>query len=191
MKRFFLIVATVMTFTSCYQDYTGELVHPNMRYTELQQAEVKPGTSQRLDLDGDGTIDFSFYTQLVGDPILARDRLQFYATSKIKTNLLNNDNDESPVLAKGHQIMQHHIGYTWYEISAIVLTEKITTLTPPSFWQGRWSDAHHQFLPVQIEKHGKRFMGWIELSMDKTTEKLILHRAAISLDPERTVLAGY
>lgn len=190
MMRFLYLALAAFVFTSCTKDL-GSIDHPSMRYTDLHNAEVKFGTLQRLDLDGDGTVDFSFQTQLVGDPILVRDRLQFYVSSNIKTNLLNDNNDESPVLAKGAAIMLSHPGYTWYEISAIVLAEKITTMTPPVFWQGRWSAADHQYLPVQIDKAGKLYMGWIELSMDTTTEKLVLHKAAISLVPNQTVRAGF
>jgi hypothetical protein len=190
MTRFLFFAFAALTITSCTKDL-GYIDQPKMRYTDLQGAEIKSGTWQRLDVDGDGTIDFSFQTLLVGDPILERDRLQFYVSSKIKTNLLNDANDESPVLTKGEQIMLNHAGYTWYEISAIVLTEKITTMTPPAFWQGRWSEASHRYLPIQIDKNGKLYMGWIELSMDKAAEKLILHRAAISLDPNQTIRAGF
>lgn len=191
MKRFLSVLITAVTLTSCYGDYEAELNHPRMRYTDLQNVEIKPGSFKRLDLDGDGVVDFSFQTQLVGDPVLVRDRLQFYVTSKIKTNLLNDANDESPVLSRGEQIMLNHPGYIWYEISSIVLTEKISTMNPPPFWQGRWSEASHKYLPVQIDKDGKLYMGWIELSMDKTAEKLILHRAAICLEPGLAVRAGY
>lgn len=190
MMRYLFLVVTALTLTNCTKDL-GNIDHPEMRYTDLQNAEIKYGTLQRLDLDGDGTTDFSFQTQLVGDPILVRDRLQFYVPSKIKTNLLNDANDESPVLSKGEPIMLSHSGYTWYEISAIVLTEKVTTMTPPAFWQGRWTEANHQYLPVQIEKAGKVYMGWIELSMNKAAEKMVLHKAAISLVPSQTVRAGY
>lgn len=191
MKRFLSILTAAVFLASCYGDYEAELNHPPMRHTDLQDIEVRPGSSRSLDLDGDGTKDFFFYTQLVGDPVLKRDRLQYYAGSTIKTNLLSDANDESPVLPQGAQVMLNHQGYTWYEISAIVLTEKITTMTPPSFWQGRWSEASHQYLPVQINKGGKLYMGWIELSMDKTAEKLVLHRAAIAKEPGRTVRTGY
>jgi len=191
MKRFFSLLTTAVIITSCSGEVESELNHPPMRHTNLQNIEVRPGSSRSLDLDGDGTKDFFFYTQLVGDPVLKRDRLQFYAGSTIKTNLLNDANDESPVLPQGAQVMLNHPGYTWYEISAIVLTEKITPLAPPTFWQGRWSNASHQYLPVQINKGGKLYMGWIELSMDKTAEKLVLHRAAISKEPARMVRAGY
>ncbi len=191
MKRLLPILTIAITLSSCYGDYEEVFNQPTMHYTDLQEEEITSGTSKRIDVDGNGTTDFTFYTLLVGDPILQRDRRQFYIGSTIKTNLLNDANDESPVLAKGESVMLNHPGYTWYEISAIVLTEKITPLTQPPFWQGRWSEADHKYLPIQIDKGGKLYMGWIEISMNKTTEKLTLHRSAISLEPNRAVRAGY
>ena len=192
MKHILSLAMLTLSLTSCYRDSTGYLEQQlNMRYTELKDAEMGPGVTKRVDLDGDGTTDFSFNTLLVGDPVLMRDRLQFYVNSKIKTNLLNDNNDESPVFNKGEQIKLTHAGYTWYEISAIVLTEKITPLSSPVFWQGLWKNAHHKYLPVQIEKTGGIYIGWIELSFNQVTQKLILHRAAISTLPNTPVKAGY
>ena len=64
-------------------------------------------------------------------------------------------------------------------------------MNQPPFWQGRWSEADHKYLPIQIDKEGKLFMGWIEISMNKATETLTLHRTAISQVPNRAVLAGH
>jgi hypothetical protein len=127
---------------------------------------------------------------LVGDPILQRDRLQFIAHSKIDDNLLNNDEDQSPVLNRYDLISETHQGYQWYEISAIVLAEKITTMTSV-FWEGLWKNASHKYLPVQIKRNNKLYHGWIELSFDTAAEKLILHRSAISTEAGKDVKAGY
>jgi hypothetical protein len=191
MKYLLPILTTAIILSSCYGDYEEVFNQPAMHYIDLQDKKITFGTSQQLDIDANGTTDFTFYTLLVGDPILQRDRRQFYIGSKVKTNLLNDVNDESPVLIKGEPIMVNHPGYTWYEISAIVLTEKITPVTQPPFWQGRWSEADHKYLPVQLDKGGKLYMGWIELSMNKTTEALTLHRAGISLVPNSVVRAGH
>ena len=43
---------------------------------------------------------------------------------------------------------------------------------------------------VQVEKEGKVFQGWIELSFDQAAQKLVLHRAAISREPGKTIRAG-
>jgi hypothetical protein len=163
--------------------------HPLMAYKNLQNQEVKYGQSRYVDIDSDGTNDFLFNVELIGDPILQRDRIQFYANSGIKRNLLNNDLDESPMLNKGDSISKNHVGYNWWQISSIVLAEKIITYNGDS-WQGLWKNADHKYLPIQVEKTGKLYHGWIELSFNTVEEKLILHNAAISTEEEKGIKAG-
>ena len=163
--------------------------HPQMTYKNLADKEVKYGQLQYVDIDNDGSNDFKFSVLLVGDPILQRDRVQFYVNSGIKRNLLNNQVDESPLLSKGDSVKKIHTGYTWWEISSIVLVEKIIENTG-SHWEGLWKNANHQYLPVQIEKNNKLYHGWIELSFSTAGEKLILHKSAISTEEDKAVQAG-
>lgn len=163
--------------------------HPQMLYTDLKNAEVYYNQPQFVDVDHDGLKDYSISVLLVGDPILQRDRMQFYAHSGIKRNLLNNDIDESPMLNKSDSISKYHPGFKWWEISSIVLAEKITDYNG-SYWQGLWKNADHKYLPIQIEKDRKLYHGWIEISFKTDEQKLILHRSAISMEEDKTVLAG-
>jgi hypothetical protein len=193
MKKLFFPAVMLIVLVSCHktEPVTPQpQPQPHMNYRNLNDAVVKAGQGKLIDLDGDGTTDFSFGTLLLGDPILQRDRLQFYAYSGIGKNLLNNETDESPVLNKNEKIQLNHPGYTWYEISAIVLTEKITPMVGNIFWQGRWTDVSHKYLPVQIEKGGGKYQGWIELSFDKLQDRLILHQAAICKEAGQEILAG-
>ncbi|MGZ5253253.1 MAG: hypothetical protein ACXWV4_02660 [Flavitalea sp.] len=161
----------------------------SVEFFDLENIVAKYQQPVVLDLTKDGRTDFSFGVLLVGDPVLQRDRYQFYVSSRVKTNLLNDANDESPMLNKGDLIALNLEGYTWYEVSAIVLTEKIVT-NQSTTWNGRWTNANHKFLPIQIDKEGKLFNGWIELSFDKTEENIILHKAALSKTPGVSIRAG-
>jgi hypothetical protein len=191
MKLYYFILLTAVMFSCKVQDLPAPGYDPQMRYTDLQNAEMKHSQPYFLDIDGDGSTDFSFSTMLVGDPILQRDRLQFIAHSKIGTNLLNNDNDQSPVLNNGDKISVPYPGYEWFELSAIVLAEKITGMTEPMHWAGLWRNAVHRYLPVQLKKNGKFYNGWVELSFDSLSEKLILHKTAISIEAGKEIKAGY
>jgi hypothetical protein len=171
-------------------DVPAEPQHPLMKYKDLKNAEVKYAHPATIDLDDDNVTDFSFSVLLVGDPVLQRDRLQFYAGSNADRNLLNNANDESPVLNKLDIITNNYPGYTWYQISAIVLAEKITD-NDGSYWAGLWKNAGHKYLPLQVKRNGKIYHGWIELSFDTIGEKAVLHKAGLSIEENRDIKAGY
>ncbi|HEY6954148.1 MAG TPA: hypothetical protein VI385_02840 [Flavisolibacter sp.] len=195
MTKYLLLATVTVMLVACGKEKLPLPVvppgstHPVMAYKDLQNKEVKYGQYQYVDVDSDGTNDILFNVLLLGDPLLQRDRVQFYANSGIKRNLLNNTQDESPMLNKGDSISKKHNGYDWWEISAIVLAEKIID-NNGSYWQGLWKNADHKYLPIQFEKNSKLYHGWIELSFNTTEEKLILHKAAISTEEQKSVQAG-
>ncbi len=192
MNKLIILLLVTMAALSCTKKDRPVIPgSPAMKYIDLQNAEVTHQQPFLLDINSDGITDFSFSTLLVGDPVLGRDRLQFYAYSKISTCLLNDSNDESPVLVKGDRIAAVHTGYLWWEISAIVLAEKITRSNGSVNWEGRWNNANHRYLPVSIKKSGETYYGWVELSMDTHSEKMILHRSAICIEADLPVKAGH
>lgn len=161
-----------------------------MHYTAIE-ASVRFRQSYVLDIDGDGSRDFYLRTELVGDPQEQVDKLQFYAISTINRNLLNDQSDQSPVLDKGQNIGPVHPGYTWWQISAIMLCQKITHMDGSETWEGLWKTAAHRYLPVQVLKGGNLYYGWIELSMDPASGTLTVHRAALSKEAGKEVKAGF
>lgn len=187
-KFLFFVLGCLFILGSCKKE-NDIPANYSVEFFDLQNAAVKYQQPVTLDLTKDGNTDFSFGVLLVGDPVLQRDRYQFFVSSRVKTKLLNDANDESPMLNKGEEIRLIHEGYTWYEVSAIVLTEKIVT-NQSTTWNGRWTNANHKYLPIQIEREGKLYNGWIELSVDKTEEKIKLHKAALSKSPNVSIRAG-
>lgn len=189
-NRFLMIMLGCLFILGSCKKENDIPANNSLEFFDLKNATVKYQQPATLDFTKDGNTDFSFGVLLVGDPVLQRDRYQFYVSSRVKTNLLNDANDESPMLNKGDLITLQHEGYTWYEVSAIVLTEKIVT-NQSITWNGRWTNANHKFLPIQIERDEKLYNGWIELSFDKAAEKIILHRAALSKIPDVSIRAVY
>ncbi|RYF84102.1 MAG: hypothetical protein EON98_09690 [Chitinophagaceae bacterium] len=175
---------------ACMKKAAEELPQVQMRYTNLQNQEVKANEYYHLDIDGNGTVDYTFHTYLVGDPILRHDRKQFLVSSKIETNLLTNENDESPLLYNGDVIRAKWDSYNWFEVSSIVLAEQIIPETGKNTWRGLWKSAKHNFLPVQVLRGGAPYHGWIEISFDTVNQKLVLHKAAISMEANVEVAAG-
>ena len=191
MNKFFSFVLLAVLFASCGK---GHLPDPasefTIRYTNLQNIEITAGTFKRVDLDGDGTNDLLFNTLLLGDAIGQKDRLQFYANTSIDTYQPVNDHEESPILAKDAPITFQYPNFTWYDITAIVLAEKVMFVSGETYWDGLWKNASRKYLPLQIKKNGQSFMGWVEMSFDKTAEKLILHRAALCTIAGKEIKAG-
>jgi hypothetical protein len=182
---------TALIAVACIKETNKTLPNPVMQYTDLHEKEIKANQYIHIDIDKNGSTDFSFYTQLVGDPLLQRDRVQFLVGSKIATNLLSNSQDESPKFNKGDRIALRHEGYNWFEISSIVLAEKLIPLNEAAYWDGTWKRANHNYLPVQLIKNGHTYQGWIEISFDIAGQKLILHKAGISTESEKDIAAGY
>jgi hypothetical protein len=54
-----------------------------------------------------------------------------------------------------------------------------------------WKQANHRFLPVQVKKGTDVFHGWIELSMDITSSKLIIHGSGICKEAGKEIKAGF
>lgn len=193
MRWYQILIASSLLVTACKKSRPERPAPveplPVMAYSDLHEAKARDGAPKVVDIDGDGQNDFLFGVQLVGDPVLQRDRLQFIVRSGLKRNLLNDANDETPVFKKTDAIGKSHQGFEWWELSTIVLAEKITRFSG-SNWEGGWKNASHDYLAVQLDHGGKIYHGWIEISFSTVAEELILHRCAISVEEGKTVKAG-
>jgi hypothetical protein len=46
-------------------------------------------------------------------------------------------------------------------------------------------------LPLQIRNNSRICNGWVDLTIEKAGEKLVLHATVISIEPYKNVEAGY
>ncbi|HEY6505531.1 MAG TPA: hypothetical protein VIZ28_16265 [Chitinophagaceae bacterium] len=190
-----LILFLVLAFTACNKK---EIIiqpppqpPPQMRYTNLDNIAVKFGQHKILDIDGNNTPDLLFSTILVGDPVLRRDRRQYYVNAAFDVFSLVNGQEQTPALNSGDAItLNDHPGFNWFNASSVVLAEKIIEETGPDHWEGNWKNADHKFIPVQVRKNDLRYNGWVEASFKTDTGELVLHRAAISIEAGKTIKAG-
>jgi hypothetical protein len=191
-KLFALILAGVLVACSREPGQVEPQPHPQMLYKDLGGIAVQFGQHFIVDIDGDNTDDLLFSTMLVGDPILKRDRRQYYLSANFDVFLSTNTLEQMPVLSDGHSITQVSLpGYSWFNASSVLLAEKIIELNGPDHWEGNWKNAQHKYIPLQIRKGQLFFNGWVEVSFDMQTEQLILHRAAVSREAGKTVRAGF
>ena len=192
MKNFILF-SFLFVMASCKKEkpVPANPDHPQMRVIELNDQQAGAGQSFVTDIDFDGTRDLGFSTVLVGDPLLPGDKLQFYATGNFDTWFPFNNADQSPGLNYDEEIGYNKFtGYAWSNAPALKLAQKVELVNGTIYWEGEWKNADHDYLPFYILRNGSRFFGWIELSFNMTTEKIIIHRIAVSTEAEKTIRAG-
>jgi hypothetical protein len=200
MKQLFssLAVLVFIVFASCKKEPVVQPPVPapepvvEMLYTNLNNAEVKYSPSGVwVDLDNDNRPEVLFEVMLVGDFINKKDMYKFNIVTSIRTNVPVNSNEQIPVFQKGATITTANLdGTNWYGASEITLMEKVVFENNAIVWRGNWLMVQKSYLPVQLYRNGKWHNGWIELTADHQNEKLILHRAAISKEPEKVIKAG-
>lgn len=78
-------------------------------------------------------------------------------------------------------------GYQWFELSSVLLVQKIISFNALPVWEGPWKNAFHKYLPYQVMDNMKRYNGWVELGVDVEGEKINLHKAAICKEAYKVI----
>jgi hypothetical protein len=195
MRSIVLLSLTTIFLAACNKSTTpvtpAPEPHPLMIYKNLLDSNIIFGKIASYDLNNDGEKDILFSTQLVGDPVEQKDKKQWMITSSFNTNLAVNNNEQIPLMKHLDAIpVTPFEGYAWYNASNILLSQKTITMTLPPYWEGKWKDANHSYIPVQVIKPGGVYNGWVEVSFSSANERLILHKAGMSTEVNKKVLAG-
>jgi hypothetical protein len=193
-----LAVLLLIAFSSCKKEATIQPTLPaptptvEMLYTDLNNAEVKYNPNGFwVDLDKDNRPEVLFEVMLVGDFINKKDMYKFNIVTSIRAAVPVNSNEQIPVFKKGETIKIEDFGGTnWYGGSEITLIEKVVMDNQPTVWKGNWLNIQKSYVPIQLNKNGKFHNGWIELTADHVNEKIILHKAAITKEPNKEIKAG-
>jgi hypothetical protein len=166
-------------------------IPPEMKYIDLRGSAISFHQFASYDLDGNGEKDIKFSTLLAGDAINQLDKRQWLVSTYFYSSLPVDNTERIPVLIVRDTIrVKNFNSYNWYNVSSIILAEKIIGMQDPPYWRGDWKEAAHQFIPVLVKKNDSLYAGWIEISFDRNLEQLILHRAAICRETDRNVMAG-
>jgi hypothetical protein len=165
---------------------------PEMVYTNLHDSAIRyqqPVTV--FYFDNDGFADLKFAVVLVGDPINQQDKRQFIVSSGIHSKLAVNTASQSPVMNKSDLIpVSDFNGYKWWLVSSVLLAQRIENINGTIMWEGDWKATVKKYLPFQMTRNNKHFSGWVELSVDITQEKVILHKLALCKEAESAIKAG-
>jgi hypothetical protein len=194
MKITIIVSGFLLLLASCKKNPVQSPVsfHPQMRYSNLNDTAVVFNRSASFDLDGNGSKDIYFSTMLVGDPVYNQDKKQWLVSSSFYANLPVNGNEEIPVMQQADSIpLTGFSGYNWYNASTVLLAQQIVPDTAPPYWDGKWKDASHRFVSIQIIDKNNLYNGWVEVSFYKAQEKMIIHRAAVSTEANKVVKAGW
>ncbi|MCW3116481.1 MAG: hypothetical protein JWM28_563 [Chitinophagaceae bacterium] len=192
MKKTFLLFSWVFVIGACNKPVEPPAeFHPKMKYINLDDTTVAFNHFAFFDLDGNGEKDVLFSTLFVGDPLYEQDKKQWLVTSSFNANLPVSDHETIPMLSLLDSVpINDFSGYHWYNASSIVLAQKIIGVTSPPYWEGEWKEAINRFVPIQLKKGGTVYNGWIEVSFRLANEMIILHRAAVCVEANKTVKAG-
>lgn len=192
MKRTFLCAALAVLLFSCDKEKDDEAnTTPVFEYTDLQDRSVTYANPALLDLDKDGTADFSITTILIQSN--STGYLQFRAGSAGTARLLLNEDeytvvlDSNVVITKGNQD-----AFVWSPVGTAILSALDLDKEPTdnNSWSGPWKNAQEKYLPVQLVKQNKVYNGWIRMSHKSNSSEFLLHEAAISKTPNISIKAG-
>lgn len=188
-----MIISCFVLLNACKKNEDKKPVDtkPAITYINLSDTTVAFNRFASFDLNGDGEKDVAFGTRLVGDPITQQDKKQWLVVSSFNTCMPVNSLESIPLMNLSDKIpVGNFNNYNWYNASGVVLVQKIIT-NETNFWEGDWKDATNKFIPVQINKGTSKFNGWFEVSFSKVDEKIILHKAAISKEPNKEIQIAY
>jgi len=197
MKKIFVLggIALAFSFVSCKKEKPGiapVTPPPETVVIDLGNQEMRYGNGPLLlDFNKDGTRDFLFNVSLVADPVAGLDKRRFMTSSGVQSKFAVNNSEEVPCMNKGDLIgIEDFDGYKWNLVLSVRLVERSENMAGDISWYGNWKYAVQKYLPFQMIINNKPHCGWVELSIDVDQQKIILHKAAYTKQPEVAVRAG-
>jgi hypothetical protein len=187
-----IIAFLIICLASCKKDTDNLTPTVQMIYKDLSSRVVNITTPAGIDIDGDGPSDIWFEIWHTDDDILKKDEHEFMIKPGEGGKLLVNEQETSPILAKGNVIkVNRNAGYEWEANATIELATRTLYRNAASpTWEGVWKNVQRKYLAVQVNKNGSVYNGWIELSFDTVTESVKLHRSGVSLEAGKDIVAG-
>ncbi len=193
MKKNMVFIVWVLVLTACKKSTVQqpEAPQPAMNYINLSDTAISFGRFASFDLDGNGDKDISFSTLLVGDAVNKQDKRQFLVATAQFTYLPVNSEEAIPIMQAADEIPVNNFnGYAWFDITYILLAQKVLSIDKPPYWEGNWKEAVHRFIPLQIKRANALYNGWVEISFSSAEEKIHLHRAAVCKEAGVAIRAG-
>ena len=204
LRYFILLTFTLLTLLACKKEPIPVKEEPKV---EIPDFEDSPTISHRLinkklkvtdtqgmylDLNEDGTIDYSFFMQ--------------YVVLSGQVNLYSGVNPVfgSATSAEGqndNEYLNMGLLHTFEKKTAIkqnlqwkvdhsILSGRHEAFNGTKTYWGNWGNGKEQIMSVRLSVKGKSHYGWARLKFDRVTEELLLIDAAWNTIPEQEIEAG-
>jgi hypothetical protein len=160
-----------------------------MQYQNLKDAVVTFNESQAVDLDQDGVNDMIFGLNPLDD---ARPGYGFDLQSRDRVEMYADKGDSIPALVEGTFIREiPQDPWHWDREASLLCSFESGTLNgDEDKWEGYWTHVSNRYLGVRLRRGALWYPGWIRMSMDTNLYILVLHDAAISVEPADLIEAG-
>ncbi len=143
------------------------------------------GQNYFLDIDNDGTDDFSFNTASSFSNDAIRTTFLVHA---LGNNEIMSWKDYAIIYESDDVISSYSDDLTWRSGSGEIIEEVHDGNQP--MWNGLWSGDRPQYLAVKLQKGGNDYYGWIKVSIDPDKEVAYVNEYAINRVPSASINAG-
>lgn len=171
-------VAAMTLFYACKKRNTGDPAPKStLTYRSLADVQVKNLQSFHLDLDLDG--NHNVYLALGVTVGAEGTRGKFFAAGINSTKMLVKK--DSTICLQQNEVMKGIAPHPrdWKGMESYLVEAFLPAATPnDTVWTGDWLDANRKYIGVQFMKDETPYLGWICVSMDRTSLALILHGCA-------------
>ena len=192
MYRFLSAVACIAMAMACGKSTSNPTAPPapapgNVIYQNLNDSNLFYNQNIALDLNKDGIADFRFSNTLIqeNNVFFLQFRIKPFNANKLLTVTV-----DEPFVAclNANETIGMTAGapYEW-TVSSSALVVKNAGNT----WEGPWKNKADSYLPVQVEKNGSYYTGWIRISTSNLyPARIIVHDAALSTTAGTAITAG-
>lgn len=195
VRNIALIVFTIFCFSACKKGPAPapEIDLPNVSYKvinkKLHASHVEP---MNLDVNGDGTIDFSYFMQYV---VLDGNVNLYTGVNPVFGGATSagvpNDNE---FLNMGgiHSFAIKNVikASTDWTSDHAFLANRRESPTGNRTYLGDWGSGQEKIMALRFQSQGNAHYGWARLRFDKVTEELILIDVAWNTIAEQQIEAG-
>lgn len=184
-------IATLL-LVAC-NDPSSEILPPpsTQFYKDLNDVEAGYTLPYLLDIDNDGISEYRFTTGVIVDD--SGEHLQFVVYGPRNNGVLNGHNQNALPLAEGDIIEASGV----FSKGTEPLVVRTITPTNTVVWYGDWRNLSNRYIGIAFRPSSSSqdiaspvFYGWIKISFNQATEKIIIHEMGYQIIPDTPIRAG-